>query len=107
MKVMLYVVLDKGEATRQLLNQIVKDGYNGTLIRTKGIKHLTANDNSAYLSLSQIAENTDDASATVFFIVEESKLPTLEDDIRKGTDHFKKIHGGMFVLPVKDFEGSF
>ncbi len=104
---MLYVVLDKGEDTRLLLNQIVKDGYNGTLIRTKGIKHLSGDDTSAYLSLSQIAENTDDASATVFFILEEDKLVPLQNEIKKGTDHFKKIHGAMFVLPIKDFEGSF
>ncbi len=107
MKVMLFVVLDKGEPTRQLLNKIIKDGYNGTLIRTKGLKHMSAEDSGAYLSLSQIAENTDEANASIFFIIEKSRLPLLQKDIREGTDGFAKIHGGMFVVPIQDFEGSF
>ncbi len=107
MKVMLFLVLEKGERTRQLLNQIVKDGYNGTLIRTKGLRHLGGGDESAYLSLSQIAENTDDASTTVFFVVEEKNLAPLQKDIRSATDDFKALHGGMFVFPIHDFEGSF
>jgi predicted GTPase len=108
MKVMLFAVLEKGQATRQLINQIIKDGYNGTLIRTKGLKHMgTADDHTAYISLSQIAENTDEANTTLFFILEEDKVKTLREDIARYTDNFKKIHGAMFELPVTKFEGSF
>lgn len=104
---MLYVVLEKGAATRSLINQIIRDGYNGTLIRTKGLKHMSEGQEGAYLSLSQIAENTDEANTTIFFILEEDKLKQLQDDIRKYTVGFTKIHGGMFVSPITSFEGSF
>jgi hypothetical protein len=109
MKVMLYVVLERGELTRQLVNQILKDGYNGTLIKTKGLKHVndSHDEPTAYLSLSQIAENTDETNTTMFFILEDEQTKKLQNDIREGTANFKKIHGGMFVVPVNDFEGSF
>lgn len=107
MKVMLYVVLEKGAATRSLINQIIKDGYNGTLIRTKGLKHMGEGNEGAYLSLSQIAENTEEASTTIFFILEEEKLNHIKEDIRKYTEGFTKIHGGMFEAPISSFEGSF
>jgi hypothetical protein len=43
----------------------------------------------------------------MFVIVEQEKLPRLQDDIRRLSGNFQKIHGAMFVVPIQDFEGSF
>ncbi|MCH3909841.1 MAG: hypothetical protein LKF75_04595 [Bacilli bacterium] len=111
MKILLFAVLDRGEATDALYAAIINDGYNGTIIKTQSLKHILSNssDKAAVLSLSQIAENTHESgqNSTMFVIVDEDKLPKLQNDIRTHTDNFTKIHGAMFTVPIASFEGSF
>jgi hypothetical protein len=112
MKVLLFAVLERGRLTDALYSAIIADGYNGTMIKTQSLKHVLQNENfekAAALSLSEIAENTHEPgqNSTMFIIVDETKLPRLQEDIRKHTDNFKKIHGAMFVVPLSSFEGSF
>lgn len=113
MKVILFAVLERGQATDALYSAIIADGYNGTIIKTRSLKHVLAGKDfgtaPAVLSLSEIAEDTHEAgqNSTMFVIVEKEKLPKLQGEIRKHTEDFNKIHGAMFVLPIEDFEGSF
>lgn len=112
MKTILFAVLDRGEKTDLLYQAIIKEGFNGTMIKTQGLRHILERqiyEKPAVLSLSQIAENTHESgqNSTMFFIVEARDLLRLEDLIRQHTDDFKDIHGCMFVLPIQDFEGSF
>lgn len=112
MKVLLFAVLERGQATDQLYSAIINDGYNGTMIKTQSLKHIlkgTDLEKAAAISLSEIAEETHEAgqNSTMFVIVDEEKLPRLQKDIREYTEHFAKIHGAMFVVPIDSFEGSF
>lgn len=110
MKKILFAVLERGQATDELYSDIIESGYNGTLIKTRSLKHVLHNDAfKAVLSLSQIAEDTHEAgqNATIFVIVDEDKLNALKSKIREHTDNFSSIHGAMFILPIEDFEGSF
>lgn len=112
MKILLFAVLERGEATDVLYSAIIRDGYNGTIIKTQSLKHVLNNpnlDNPAVLSLSQIAEETHSSgqNSTMFVIVDEDKLAKLQKDIREHTENFTKIHGAMFTVPIDSFEGSF
>lgn len=112
MKVLLFAVLDRGEATDALYAAIIADGYNGTIIKTQSLKHILNNaalEKTAVLSLSEIAEDThlSGQNSTMFVIVDDTKLPQLQKDIRHYTENFTKIHGAMFVVPIESFEGSF
>ena len=109
---MLFAVLERGRETDALYATLIADGYNGTLIKTQSLKHVLQNEDlakAAALSLSDIAENTHEPgqNSTMFVIVEQEKLPRLQDDIRRLSGNFQKIHGAMFVVPIQDFEGSF
>jgi hypothetical protein len=110
MKVVLMAVFETGANTEKLLSNLSADGYNGTVIASSSIKHLLYDKNEdvpAFISLSKLNENNFVANTTLYVVVEEEKLAKLKADIRDYTSDFKKIKGGMFVLPVVDFEGSF
>jgi hypothetical protein len=112
MKMMLFAVLERGRDTDALYSTLIADGYNGTLIKTQSLKHVLQNEDlskAAALSLSEIAEDTHEPgqNSTMFLIVDQEKLPRLQEDIRRLSGNFKKIHGAMFVVPIQGFEGSF
>jgi uncharacterized protein YaaQ len=110
MKVILFAVLENGNASASLLQALEEKGFNGTLLPATSIKHVTTlNDSNsgAFLRLSDIAEDAEKGNSTLFVLVDEEKLEALKKIIRDYTDSFSKIHGVMFVLPVEYFEGSF
>jgi hypothetical protein len=110
MKVLLFAVLENGDQTEKLLTVLSRDGYNGTVIPTSSLKHVLMGrheEEPAFLSLSALADNTFEGNTTLYIVVDQEKLEKLQNDIRKYTDRFKKVKGGMFVVPVETFEGSF
>ena len=40
-------------------------------------------------------------------LVSDPELVKVQEIIRKETDHFTLTNGGMFSLPIENFEGSF
>lgn len=108
MKVLFFAVLERGTASDLLLRDLSVKGYNGTLIQTESLKHiLKGKDGSAFISLSELAENTPDTNISMFFIIDDSKIPEIKKEFREFTGDFEKAHGAMFVIPIADFEGSF
>src|SRR5574344_125866 len=108
MKVLFFAVLEKGAASDALLKDLSVKGYNGTLIQTESLKHiLKGQEGAAFISLSELAENTPDMNNSMFFIIDESKVDDIKKEFRSHTADFTKAHGAMFVIPIIDFEGSF
>lgn len=108
MKVLFFAVLERGEASDLLLKDLSIKGYNGTLIQTESLKHtLKGHEGSAFISLSELAENTPDTNNSMFFIIDEAKIPEIKNEFRDYTADFTKAHGAMFIIPIADFEGSF
>ncbi|MCI1244635.1 MAG: hypothetical protein LKK13_00905 [Bacilli bacterium] len=109
MKVLLFAVLESGHDTEKLLSALSHDGYNGTVIATTSLKHVLMSpheEEPAFISLSNLADNTFEGNTTLYILVDEEKLPKLQEDIRTYSGNFTKIKGGMFTLPVETFEGS-
>ena len=108
MKVLFFAVLERGTASDLLLKDLSVKGYNGTLIKTESLKHvLKGQEGSAFISLSELAENTPDTNYSMFFIIDDSRIPEIKKEFRDFTADFGKVHGAMFVIPIADFEGSF
>ena len=109
MKVMLYVVLDHVAETEQLLRTLSKKGYNGTVIPTTGLHHVLPkfSDGSTAISLATMVDDLPEGNITLFMIIDDDKVDALKDEIRKATHDFTYVAGGMFVLPLISWEGSF
>jgi len=108
MKVLFFAVLERGAASSALLKDLSVRGYNATLIQTESLKHvLKGQEGSAFISLSELADNTPDTNNSMFFIIDETKVPEIKKAFREYTADFTKAHGAMFIIPIADFEGSF
>lgn len=109
MKVMLYVVLDHVSETEQLLRQLSKKGYNGTVVPTTGLHHVLPkfDNGSGAISLASMVDDLPEGNITLFMIIDDVKVDEVKNDIREATHNFTYVKGGMFVLPLISWEGSF
>ncbi len=110
MKVMLFAILDHVPATEELLRDLSKNGYNGTVIDTVGMHHVLpkfSDSKSMAVSLSNLVDDLPKGNLTIFIIIEEEKLEGLKERIRRFTNNFEDVKGGMFVLPLVSVEGTF
>ena len=109
MKVMLYAVLDHVAETEQLLRNLSSKGYNGTVIPTTGLHHVLPkyDGQSAAISLSSMVDDLPEGNITLFIVIDEEKVEALKAEIRTATHNFTYVKGGMFVLPLISWEGSF
>ena len=107
MKVLLFAILDHVDATEKLLHKLSSQGYNGTVIPTSGLHHVLPkfeDTQSGAISLASMVEDLPSGNLTLFIVIEEEKVEELKQE---ATSNFKKVKGGMFILPLVDVEGSF
>lgn len=109
MKVLLFAILDRNEETETLMRRLSKEGYNGTVIPSEGLHHIlpTFSDGKKAIALSAMVEDLPHGEFSLFVMIDEEKLEPLQRLIREATGSFKKAKGGMIVLPVASYEGSF
>lgn len=110
MKHMLFLILDHGDLVDELFKELSKHHYNATVLSARSIKHLLEDEESEHLhfiSLARLDSHLSNASTTCYFVIEEDKIEELKKLIRYETNNFTKIKGGMFTMPLKDYEGSF
>ncbi len=92
-----------------MFSTLREHGFNGVVFATTSLKHAMRGEESderhflnlAHLELAKMEETT-----FAIFIVEEDRLNEIKDIIRKETNNFKDMKGGMYSRPVPDFEGS-
>jgi len=110
MKKLLFVVLEQTQDTHNLLHELSLKGINGTAVASSSLKHILADENEdipQFISLSHIHENKFTQNTTIYFVLEEKEVNEVKEIIRNYTNNFTSTKGGMFSLPLNDFEGSF
>ena len=110
MKHLLFVVLENVKETHDLIRELSKQGYNGTVLSSTSLKHVLQDekeDTLSFISLAHLHENRFVQNTTIYFILEDDELDKVKENVRKFTDSFKKVKGGMFTTPLESFEGSF
>ena len=110
MKHLLFVVLENKNATQDLIHELSKRGFNGTILSSTSVHNYMLDEEEdvpSFFSLAHISENKFVHNTTLYFLLEEEKLKEVQQIIRDVTNNFTKVKGGMFKTPVESYEGSF
>ncbi len=109
MKHLLFAVFENTEGTQDLIHELAESDINGTVLASTSLRHIlhSIEEDRSFITLRQLEKRTFEDNTTFYTVLDEDKLEQAQEIIRKGTNHFKDIKGGMFVLPVEKYEGSF
>lgn len=110
MKHLLFVVLENKKETNDLIRELEEEGFNGTVLSSTSLKHVIHDeeeDTLSFVSLAHLSEEKFVHNTTIYFILEDEKLAKVQEVIRKLTNKFSLIKGGMFATPIESYEGSF
>ena len=109
MKHLIFAVINRHDVTEETLEALSAAGFNGTVIASNSLRKTIANggDIPMFLNLSHVENNKYEGNTTLYIVVEEEKVEEVLSIIRYKTANFTLSDGGMFVLPLEKFEGSF
>ena len=108
MKRIVYLVLKATPEAVHTLDEIRKEGFNATVMTTESLRHAMEElpEEKHFFTLRQVEKVQTNESILCLFIIDESKLEVLKEEVRKNTDNFNRIKGFMFSRPIEDYEGS-
>lgn len=110
MKHLLFAVFENAPLTNDIIHELSKNDINATVLASTSLKHMNSNieeDEVHFLSLRHIDKLHLEDNITFYAILEEDDIKKASDIIRNVSDKFNKVKGGMFVLPIESYEGSF
>lgn len=109
MKHLLFAVFENTDESQDLIHELAEKGINGTAIASTSLRHIlhSIEEERTFITLRQLEKQQFEDNTTFYTLIDEDKLEEVLSIIRKGTNNFKDIKGGMFVLPVERYEGSF
>lgn len=110
MKTAVFVVFELGAELEGLVRSLSDKGHNGAIIPSSSFTSAllsSSEDEPTTLNLLDLSRGVSHGNPTFLTLVEEKDLPEVKSIINDYTDHFHKIKGGMFGLPLSFFEGSF
>ncbi|MBQ9265981.1 MAG: hypothetical protein IJ186_02785 [Bacilli bacterium] len=109
MKHLLFAVFENTDGTHELIHELAEKGINGTVLASTSLRHIlhSIEEERTFITLRQLERQQFEDNTTFYTLIEEENLDNVLNIIRKGTNNFKDIKGGMFVLPVERYEGSF
>ena len=110
MKHLLFAILENKKETHDLIACLSKEGYNGTVLSSTSLKHVIHDEEEdvpSFFSLAHLHENNLIKNTTIYFILDDDGLKNVQELIRKYTQKFTLVKGGMFSTPIESFEGSF
>ena len=109
MKHLLFAILESGHIGEEILHNLSKEGYNGTVIPSTSLKHTLEHEGDIpmFFNLALFESNKFENNITLYLILDEEQIEDVKNIINKHTNHFKNCHGGMFVVPLESYEGSF
>ncbi len=109
MKHLIFAVLENSHAAEETLMKLSKMGYNGTVIPSTSLKHTLENDGEVpmFVNLSLFEHGKFENNTTLYIVAEENQVEDVQNIIRESTKHFTRCRGGMFVIPLESYEGSF
>lgn len=110
MKHLLFAVFENGTDTRDMIHELARNGINGTVLASTSLKHfmndLEGNEMN-FISLRHLEKISFEDNTTFYALLEEEQIEVAKTIIREQTKQFNKVKGGMFVLPIETYEGSF
>ena len=110
MKHLLFVTLENTKQCHDLIHDLSRMGYNGTVLSSTSLKHILQDENEdvpSFFSLAHYHENKFVQNSTIYFILDDKQVEEVKESVRKYTDNFQNTKGGMFETPVDSYEGSF
>ena len=110
MKNILILILKNGDATGELFQILSQKGFNSSVLIAKSLKHILQDDEEdddrMFFNLRHLATGTHKDSCFSYFILDDEDLKTVKDLIRKYTNNFKDVRGGMYSYKIDNYEGS-
>ena len=108
MKKALFLVLEDSREALHTLERLKEEGFNATMATTESLKHAFDDPSEHHffnLRHLNLEENLRE-STICLFVVDEEKLETMKNIVRKETNNFKSIKGFMYSHSIEDYEGS-
>ena len=108
MKKELYLVLKSSDKAFETLEELKREGYNATVVSGESLRHAVDYypEEHHFFNLRQLEQKELAQSVLCLFIIEENKLETIKDIIRRYTRNFEDIKGFMYSRDINDYEGS-
>ena len=109
MKHLLFAVFENTDETREIIHQLAEQGINGTVLASTSLRHIlhSIEEERSLLTLRHLEKMQFEDNTTFYTLLDEDILEVAQNIIRKETKSFTRVRGGMFVLPVEKYEGSF
>lgn len=109
MKHLVVAVLENHIVTEEILSTLSHAGYNGTVIPSTSLKHTleSGGEIPMFVNLAHFESDRFENNTTLEIVVEDNEVEEVLDIIRDKTEHFTECKGGMYVIPLERFEGSF
>ena len=109
MKHLIFAVINRHDITEITLEKLSEAGFNGTVIASSSLRKTIANGGEIpmFFSLAHVENSKYEGNTTLYIVTEEEKVDEVLEIIRESTKHFTLSDGGMFVVPLEKFEGSF
>ncbi len=110
MKHLLFAVFENTKYTPDIINELARNGINGTVLASTSLKHFLSDleDNEInFMTLRHLEKINFEDNTTFYALLEEKEIELATSIIRNKSEKFIKVRGGMFVLPVEQYEGSF
>ena len=110
MKQLLFVILQNTDAAHRLFRELHERGFNGTTSSTSSISRTLLEDpdfEPMIGNLRQVISSGFEKNVSLYIILDEARVEEVKAIIRNATKGFKETHGGMAVIPLVSFEGSF
>ena len=108
MKKELYLVLKSSDKAFETLEELKREGFNATVVSGESLRHAVDYypEEHHFFNLRQLEQKELAQSVLCLFIIEENKLETIKDIIRRYTRNFEDIKGFMYSRDINDYEGS-
>ena len=108
MKKELYLVLKSSDKAFETLEELKREGFNATVVSGESLRHAVDYypEEHHFFNLRQLEQKELAQSVLCLFIVDENKLETIKDIIRRYTRNFEDIKGFMYSRDINDYEGS-
>ncbi len=110
MKHLLFAVFENTKYTPDIIHELAKNGINGTVLASTSLKHFLSDieDNEInFMTLRHLEKINFEDNTTFYALLEEEQIALATTIIRNKSEKFTKVRGGMFVVPVEQYEGSF
>ncbi len=109
MKHLLFAVFENSNLTHDIIHELAANGINGTVLASTSLKHFMDDheNNLDVITLRHIHKVNYEENTTFYTLLEENQIELATSIIRDLSCKFTKVKGGMFVLPVEKYEGTF